>query len=92
MFQLVQNYLSSFIRKWNGKSASTLEAWICELEGKTTSKVGYSVKIAVHWAEGHGTGWVHGIPYHAPASGKMECYDGLLKATLRAIGVGTFKH
>ncbi|KAK4815836.1 hypothetical protein QYF61_008439 [Mycteria americana] len=36
-------------------------------------------------AKEHGPGgWVHHNPYHAPASGKMERYNGLLKATLRA--------
>lgn len=92
MFQLVLNYLSSFIRNWNGKSTLTLEAWICVLQRETTSKGGSSMKIAAHWAKGHGTGWVHCIPYHAPASGKMQWYNGLLKTTLRPMGVGTFKH
>ncbi|XP_074717912.1 uncharacterized protein LOC141940628 [Strix uralensis] len=44
------------------------------------------------WAEEHGIEWVYHIPYHAPASGKIERYNGLLKTTLRAMGGGTFKH
>ncbi|GAB0203440.1 hypothetical protein GRJ2_002809600 [Grus japonensis] len=44
------------------------------------------------WAKEHGIQWVYHIPYHAPASGKMERYNGLLKTTLRAMGGGTFKH
>uniref|UniRef100_A0A8C0ENN5 ribonuclease H n=1 Tax=Bubo bubo TaxID=30461 RepID=A0A8C0ENN5_BUBBB len=43
------------------------------------------------WAEEHGIEWVYHIPYHAPASGKIERYNGLLKTTLRAMGGGTFK-
>ena len=31
-------------------------------------------------------------PVHAPASGKVERCNGLLKTTLRAMGCGTFKH
>ncbi|XP_074666501.1 uncharacterized protein LOC141917292 isoform X2 [Strix aluco] len=38
------------------------------------------------WAEEHGIEWVYHIPYHAPASGKIERYNGLLKTTLRAMG------
>jgi len=34
------------------------------------------------WAKEHGIEWVYHIPYHAPASGKIEQYDGLLKTTL----------
>uniref|UniRef100_A0A8C8AJU2 ribonuclease H n=3 Tax=Otus sunia TaxID=257818 RepID=A0A8C8AJU2_9STRI len=44
------------------------------------------------WAEEHGIEWVYHIPYHAPASGKIERYNGLLKTTLKAMGGGTFKH
>ncbi|KAK4807213.1 hypothetical protein QYF61_024333 [Mycteria americana] len=44
------------------------------------------------WAKDHGIEWVYHIPYHAPASGKFERYNGLLKTTLRAMGGGTFKH
>ncbi|GAB0176080.1 hypothetical protein GRJ2_000073200 [Grus japonensis] len=44
------------------------------------------------WAKEHGIEWVYHIPYHAPASGKIERYNGLLKTTLRAMGVGTLKH
>ncbi|KAK4820268.1 hypothetical protein QYF61_022838 [Mycteria americana] len=36
--------------------------------------------------------WVYHIPCHAPASWKIERYNGLLKTTLRAMGAGTFKH
>ncbi|KAK4831783.1 hypothetical protein QYF61_019096, partial [Mycteria americana] len=38
------------------------------------------------WAKEHGMEWVYHIPYHAPASGKIERYNGLLKTTLRAMG------
>ncbi|KAK4810932.1 hypothetical protein QYF61_013340 [Mycteria americana] len=44
------------------------------------------------WAKEHGIEWVYHIPYHAPASGKIERYNGLLKTKLRAMGGGTFKH
>ena len=44
------------------------------------------------WAKEHGIEWVYHIPYHAPASGKIERYNGLLKTTLKAMGGGTFKH
>ncbi|GAB0203588.1 hypothetical protein GRJ2_002824400 [Grus japonensis] len=44
------------------------------------------------WAKEHGVEWVYHIPYHAPASGKIERYNGLLKTTLRAMGGGTLKH
>ncbi|GAB0209290.1 hypothetical protein GRJ2_003394700 [Grus japonensis] len=44
------------------------------------------------WAKEHGIEWVYHIPYHAPASGKIERYNGLLKTTLRAMGGGTLKH
>jgi len=44
------------------------------------------------WAKGHGIEWIYHIPYHAPASGKIERYNGLLKTMLKAMGSGTFKH
>ena len=44
------------------------------------------------WAKERGIEWVYHIPYHAPASGKIERYNGLLKTTLRAMGGGTFRH
>jgi len=44
------------------------------------------------WAEEHGIEWVYHVPYHAPASRKIKWYNVLLKTTLRAMGVGTFKH
>ena len=31
-------------------------------------------------------------PYHAPASGKIDHYNGLLKTMLKATGGGTLKH
>ncbi|RMC20092.1 hypothetical protein DUI87_00938 [Hirundo rustica rustica] len=37
------------------------------------------------WAREHGIEWVYHIPYHAPASGKVERYNGLLKTTLKAL-------
>ncbi|RMC20552.1 hypothetical protein DUI87_01403 [Hirundo rustica rustica] len=36
------------------------------------------------WAREHDIEWVYHIPYHAPASGKVERYNGLLKTTLSA--------
>ncbi|KAK4817217.1 hypothetical protein QYF61_003741 [Mycteria americana] len=44
------------------------------------------------WAKEHGMEWVHHIAHHAPASGKIKQYNGLLKTTLQAMGGGTFKH
>jgi len=44
------------------------------------------------WAKEHGIDWVYHIPYHAPASGKIERYNGLLKTTLRAMRVWTFNN
>ncbi|KAM6327934.1 uncharacterized protein FN964_015589 isoform 3-T3 [Alca torda] len=44
------------------------------------------------WAKEHGIEWVYHIPYHAPASGKIERYNGLLKTTLKSMGGGTFKN
>ncbi|KAK4806926.1 hypothetical protein QYF61_012647 [Mycteria americana] len=38
------------------------------------------------WAKEHGIEWVYHIPCHAPASRKIEQYNGLLKTTLRAMG------
>jgi len=43
-------------------------------------------------AKEHGIEWVYHIPYHAPASGKIERYNGLLKTTLRAMRGGTFQN
>ncbi|RMC19687.1 hypothetical protein DUI87_03250 [Hirundo rustica rustica] len=44
------------------------------------------------WAREHGIEWVYHIPYHAPAAGKVEQCNGLLKTTLKALGGGTFKN
>ncbi|XP_056371387.1 uncharacterized protein LOC130266095 [Oenanthe melanoleuca] len=44
------------------------------------------------WAREHGIEWVYHIPYHAPAAGKVERYNGLLKTTLKALGGGSFKN
>ncbi|RMB91353.1 hypothetical protein DUI87_32144 [Hirundo rustica rustica] len=44
------------------------------------------------WAREHGIEWIHHIPYHAPAAGKVELCNGLLKTTLKALGGGTFKN
>ncbi|RMC05556.1 hypothetical protein DUI87_18752 [Hirundo rustica rustica] len=44
------------------------------------------------WARGHGIEWIYHIPYHAPAAGKVERCNGLLKTTLKALGGGTFKN
>ncbi|RMC19784.1 hypothetical protein DUI87_03348 [Hirundo rustica rustica] len=44
------------------------------------------------WAREHGIEWIYHIPYHAPAAGKVEQCNGLLKTTLKALGGGTFKN
>ncbi|XP_067999348.1 uncharacterized protein [Melanerpes formicivorus] len=44
------------------------------------------------WAKEHGIEWIYHIPYHAPAAGKVERYNGLLKTTLKAMGGGTFRN
>ncbi|RMC08912.1 hypothetical protein DUI87_13906 [Hirundo rustica rustica] len=44
------------------------------------------------WAREHGIEWMYHIPYHAPAAGKVERCNGLLKTTLEALGGGTFKN
>jgi len=43
------------------------------------------------WAKEHGIECVYHIPYHAPASGKIERYNGLLKTTLGAVGGWDFQ-
>jgi len=40
------------------------------------------------WAKEHGNEWVYHVPCHAPASGKTERCNGLLKTTLTAMAVG----
>ncbi|KAJ7407376.1 hypothetical protein BTVI_63414 [Pitangus sulphuratus] len=47
--------------------------------------------LVTTWAREHGIEWVYHISYHAPASGKAERCNGLLKTTLKALGGGTFK-
>ncbi|RMB91849.1 hypothetical protein DUI87_31777 [Hirundo rustica rustica] len=44
------------------------------------------------WAREHGIEWIYHIPYHAPAAGKVEWCNGLLKTTLKALGGGTSKN
>ncbi|RMC17397.1 hypothetical protein DUI87_05978 [Hirundo rustica rustica] len=44
------------------------------------------------WAREHGIEWVHHIPYHAPAAGKVERHNALLKTQLKALGGGSFKN
>ncbi|RMC05606.1 hypothetical protein DUI87_17691 [Hirundo rustica rustica] len=44
------------------------------------------------WAREHGIEWIYHIPYQAPAAGKGEWGNGLLKTTLKALGGGTFKN
>ncbi|RMB89213.1 hypothetical protein DUI87_34403 [Hirundo rustica rustica] len=44
------------------------------------------------WAREHGIEWIYHIPYHAPAAGKVERCNGLLKTTLKALGGGTSKN
>ncbi|RMC21903.1 hypothetical protein DUI87_02774 [Hirundo rustica rustica] len=48
--------------------------------------------LITNWAREHGIEWVYHIPYHAPASGKVERYNGFLKTTLKALGGGSFKN
>jgi len=36
--------------------------------------------------------WIYHISYRAPVFGKIERYNGLLKAMLKAMGGRTFKH
>ncbi|RMC15997.1 hypothetical protein DUI87_08204 [Hirundo rustica rustica] len=38
------------------------------------------------WAREHGIEWVYHIPYHAPAAGKVERHNALLKTQLKALG------
>ncbi|XP_064901556.1 uncharacterized protein LOC135577261 [Columba livia] len=49
-------------------------------------------RLITYWAKEHGIEWIYHIPYHAPASGKIERYNSLLKTTLKAMGGGTFKN
>ncbi|RMB89491.1 hypothetical protein DUI87_34129 [Hirundo rustica rustica] len=44
------------------------------------------------WAREHGIEWVYHIPYHAPAAGKAERHNALLKTQLKALGGGSFKN
>ncbi|RMC19429.1 hypothetical protein DUI87_04040 [Hirundo rustica rustica] len=44
------------------------------------------------WAREHGIEWVYHIPYHAPAAGKVERHNALLKTQLKALGGGSFKN
>ncbi|RMC12122.1 hypothetical protein DUI87_11257 [Hirundo rustica rustica] len=37
------------------------------------------------WAREHVIEWIYHIPYHAPAAGKVERCNGLLKTTLKAL-------
>ncbi|RMC21940.1 hypothetical protein DUI87_02811 [Hirundo rustica rustica] len=48
--------------------------------------------LITSWAREHGIEWVYHIPYHAPASGRVERYNGLLKTTLKALGGGSFRN
>ncbi|KAF4804518.1 hypothetical protein TURU_007142 [Turdus rufiventris] len=43
------------------------------------------------WAREHGINGVYHIPYHAPAAGKVDWCNDLLKTTLKALGEGTLK-
>lgn len=43
-------------------------------------------------AREHSIEWLYHIPYPAPASGKIEQYNGLSNTTLKAMGGGTFQH
>ncbi|RMB88401.1 hypothetical protein DUI87_13815 [Hirundo rustica rustica] len=44
------------------------------------------------WAREHGIEWMYHIPYHAPAAGKVERHNALLKTQLKALGGGSFKN
>ncbi|RMB92884.1 hypothetical protein DUI87_30778 [Hirundo rustica rustica] len=44
------------------------------------------------WAREYGIEWIYHIAYHAPAAGKVERCNGLLKTTLKVLGGGTFKN
>ncbi|RMC20467.1 hypothetical protein DUI87_01317 [Hirundo rustica rustica] len=44
------------------------------------------------WAREHGIEWVYHIPYYAPAAGKVERHNALLKTQLKALGGGSFKN
>jgi len=44
------------------------------------------------WAKDHGIEWIYHIPYHAPTSGKIEQYSGLVKTMLKAMGRRTFMY
>lgn len=49
VFKILWVYLWDYrkdMKKWDGKSTSTLEAWACELQGKTITNVDSSGKIA----------------------------------------------
>ena len=48
--------------------------------------------LVITWAKNHGIEWIYHIPYHAPASGKIERFNGLLKTMLKAMGGGTSKN
>ncbi|KAJ7409507.1 hypothetical protein BTVI_56325 [Pitangus sulphuratus] len=47
--------------------------------------------LVATWAQENGIEWVYHIPYHAPAAGKVERYNGLLKTTPKALCGGNFK-
>lgn len=44
------------------------------------------------WAKEHDIEWIYHILYHAPTSGKIKQYNGLVKTTLRVMDARTFKH
>ncbi|RMB88019.1 hypothetical protein DUI87_33965 [Hirundo rustica rustica] len=44
------------------------------------------------WAREHGIEWVYHVPYHAPAAGKVERHNALLKTQLKALGGGSSKN
>jgi len=59
---------------------------------KSENKTDFHNSLIDTWAKEHGYEWVYHIHYHAPASRKIEWYNGLLKTTLKAMGGGTFKN
>ena len=59
---------------------------------KSDNGTQFKSSLLNNWAKEHGIEWVYHISYHAPASGKIERYNGLLKTTLKEMGGGTFKN
>jgi len=91
----LETYLVPHATAWNtilGLEKQVL--WRHSTPERTESDNGTQFKNSLinNWANEHGIEWVYHIPYHAPASGKIERYNGLLKTTLKAVGDGNFKN